>query len=67
MHIQESGEMYLESIYVLSQKSSSVRSIDEKAFSGCDALTIYTPYTAAPLGWKNWQKGFEGRVEWGAK
>ena len=28
MRLQESGEMYLESIYVLSQKSSFVRSID---------------------------------------
>ena len=28
MHLQESGEMYLETIYVLSQKKSSVRSID---------------------------------------
>ena len=28
MHFQESAEMYLETIYVLSQKSNSVRSID---------------------------------------
>lgn len=28
MHLQESGEMYLETIHVLSQKSNSVRSID---------------------------------------
>ena len=28
MHIQESGEMYLESIYVLSQKMPHVRSVD---------------------------------------
>lgn len=28
MHLQESGEMYLETIYVLSQTSNSVRSID---------------------------------------
>jgi len=28
MHLQESGEMYLETIYVLSQSSNSVRSID---------------------------------------
>lgn len=25
MHLQESGEMYLETIYILSKKSSSVR------------------------------------------
>ena len=28
MHIQESGEMYLETIYLLSQKKSLVRAID---------------------------------------
>ena len=28
MHLQESGEMYLETIYVLSKKSDSVRSLD---------------------------------------
>ena len=28
MHLQESGEMYIETIYVLSQKSNAVRSID---------------------------------------
>lgn len=28
MHLQESGQMYLETIYVLSKKSSAVRSID---------------------------------------
>ena len=28
MHIQESGEMYLETIYVLSQERQNVRSID---------------------------------------
>lgn len=28
MHLQESGEMYLESIYVLARKSGAVRSLD---------------------------------------
>ena len=28
MNIQESGEMYLETIYVLNKKSGNVRSID---------------------------------------
>ena len=28
MHLQESGEMYLETIYILSQRNSTVRSID---------------------------------------
>ena len=28
MHLQESGEMYLESIYVLARKNGSVRSLD---------------------------------------
>lgn len=34
MHLQESGEMYLESIYVLSQKSGYVRSIDISEYMG---------------------------------
>ena len=34
MNIRESGEMYLETIYVLSQKSSAVRSIDVGAYMG---------------------------------
>ena len=28
MHLQESGEMYLETIYILSQKNGAVRSVD---------------------------------------
>lgn len=34
MHLQESGEMYLESIYVLSKKSGYVRSIDVSEYMG---------------------------------
>lgn len=34
MHLQESGEMYLESIYVLTKKSSAVRSIDVCEYMG---------------------------------
>ena len=34
MHLQESGEMYLESIYVLSGKKSAVRSIDVGEYMG---------------------------------
>lgn len=34
MHIQESGEMYLESIFVLSQKGGSVRSVDVSEYLG---------------------------------
>ena len=34
MHLQESGEMYLETIYILSKKSSSVRSIDVGEYMG---------------------------------
>lgn len=34
MALQESGEMYLETIYILSQKSSSVRSIDVGEYMG---------------------------------
>lgn len=34
MSIQESGEMYLESIYVLSKKKSAVRAIDISEYMG---------------------------------
>ena len=34
MRLQESGEMYLETIYILLQKSSSVRSIDVGDYMG---------------------------------
>jgi len=34
MRVQESGEMYLEAIWVLSQKSSFVRSIDVSEYLG---------------------------------
>ena len=34
MTIRESGEMYLETIYILSQKSSGVRSIDVGTYMG---------------------------------
>ena len=34
MHLQESGEMYLESIYILSKKSNTVRSIDVVEYMG---------------------------------
>ena len=34
MSLQESGEMYLETIYILSQKSSTVRSIDVAKYMG---------------------------------
>ena len=34
MHIQESGEMYLESIYVLSQRLTHVRAIDVGEYMG---------------------------------
>ena len=34
MHLQESGEMYLETIYVLSKKGGAVRSIDVGEYMG---------------------------------
>lgn len=34
MHLQESGEMYLEAIHILSTKSASVRSIDISEYLG---------------------------------
>ena len=34
MHLQESGEMYLETIYILSQKQGAVRSLDIAMYMG---------------------------------
>ena len=34
MHLQESGEMYLETVYILTKKSNSVRSIDICEYMG---------------------------------
>ncbi len=34
MHLQESGEMYLETVYILTKKSDSVRSIDICEYMG---------------------------------
>ncbi|MCI8610659.1 MAG: metal-dependent transcriptional regulator [Clostridiales bacterium] len=34
MHLQESGEMYLETIYILSKKAPSVRAIDIGEYMG---------------------------------
>ena len=34
MHLQESGEMYLETIYILSQKGGEVRSVDVGEYMG---------------------------------
>ncbi len=34
MHIQESGEMYLESIYILRQKNGHVRAVDVSEYMG---------------------------------
>ncbi len=34
MHLQESGEMYLETVYILSKKSESIRSIDICEYMG---------------------------------
>lgn len=40
MHIQESGEMYLESILVLSEKSKYVRSIDVARLMGVSKPSV---------------------------
>ena len=45
MALQESGEMYLETIYVLSQKGSSVRSIDI-----CEHLGYSKPSVSRAVG-----------------
>ena len=34
MHLQESGEMYLETIYVLSKQGKAVRAIDVGEYMG---------------------------------
>ena len=39
MNIQESGEMYLETIYVLSQESDKVRAIDVGEYMGFSKVT----------------------------
>ena len=45
MHIQESGEMYLEAILVLSKKSSHVRAIDV-----CEYLGYSKPSVSRAMG-----------------
>ena len=45
MHLQESGEMYLETIYLLSKKSSTVRSIDV-----CEQLGYSKPSVSRAVG-----------------
>ncbi len=45
MALKESGEMYLETIYVLSKKSDSVRSIDI-----CEALNYSKPSVSRAVG-----------------
>lgn len=45
MSIQESGEMYIETIYVLTQKSDKVRSIDV-----CDRMGYSKPSVSRAIG-----------------
>ena len=45
MHLQESGEMYLETIYLLSQRLSSVRSVDV-----CEELGYSKPSISRAVG-----------------
>ncbi len=45
MHLQESGEMYLETIYVLSQKMSAVRSVDV-----CEYMGFSKPSVSRAIG-----------------
>ena len=45
MHLQESGEMYIESIFVLSQKSNTVRAIDV-----CEYMGYSKPSVSRALG-----------------
>jgi len=45
MHLQESGEMYLETIYVLTQKNPNVRSIDI-----CEHMGFSKPSVSRAVG-----------------
>lgn len=45
MHLQESGEMYLETIYILSKKSTAVRSIDV-----CEYMNYSKPSVSRAVG-----------------
>lgn len=45
MHLQESGEMYLETVYVLSKKSESIRSIDI-----CEHMGYSKPSVSRAIG-----------------
>ena len=45
MHIQESGEMYLETIHVLTKKSGAVRSIDV-----CEEMGYSKPSVSRAMG-----------------
>ena len=45
MHLQESGEMYLETVYILTQKSDSVRSIDI-----CEHMGYSKPSVSRAIG-----------------
>ena len=45
MHLQESGEMYLETVYVLSKKGESIRSIDV-----CEHMGYSKPSVSRAIG-----------------
>ena len=45
MHLQESGEMYLESIYVLLQQTKNIRSIDV-----CEYMSYSKPRVSRAVG-----------------
>ena len=45
MHLQESGEMYLETIYILSQRGGQVRSIDV-----CEYMNFSKPSVSRAVG-----------------
>ena len=45
MHLQESGEMYLETVYILSKKSESIRSIDI-----CEHMGYSKPSVSRAMG-----------------
>ena len=62
MQLQESGEMYLESIYVLSKKSNAVRAIDICEYMGFSKPSISRAIGLLKSGEFIWHDS-KGRVD----
>ena len=53
MHLQESGEMYLETVYVLSKKGESIRSIDVCEHMGYSKPSVSRAIVTTPPSTNN--------------